>query len=241
LPPRPHPDSGRLQRVRRQHLQAYSQQRLLHRLHAALDLATGLHQLRRLRLPPQLPQARWQRHLRPRVRRWLRGGRRELGRLRRLPPWLLQDFRRRPRLHAVPAERVLAPREPDLNLLLHVPARLHLERRHQALRRLPARDLQQQGQREQVLCLRQFNCNIIIDCVHGPRASAGRLPSYIVRCKPRVLPRQHLQQRLGKGLHGVPVASDVLASHRPHKRLAVRVQAGPRASRHWRVHRVRAR
>jgi hypothetical protein len=52
LPLRAGPDADcrRLYAVRQQHLQACPQQRLLHRLHAALDLAAGLRQPRRLRV-----------------------------------------------------------------------------------------------------------------------------------------------------------------------------------------------
>ena len=47
---------------------------VLHRVHRELRLSAGLDQRRDLRLPPQLPQERRQRYLRPHVRGGLRGG-----------------------------------------------------------------------------------------------------------------------------------------------------------------------
>ena len=74
-----------------------------------------------------------------------------------------------------------------------------------------------------------------------PLPRAGGLRRDVLWHQPGALPREPVQQRLGEGLHGVPVAADVHGRHGAHQRRAVRMPAGLRAPRDWRVHRLRAR
>ena len=76
-----------------------------------------------------------------------------------------------------------------------------------------------------------------------PLPRASRLRRHCIRYESTDMPSEPLQQRLGEGLHDVPVAADVHGRHGAHQRGAVRVPAGLRAGgrRGRRVHRLRAR